>query len=177
MTNSLDHPGSSQLYESAAADRAPMFHFGILVVTSRPGSRSPRVGTQGPPAWSGGRILAVQAVVLGWRSPASPPWPALPLIYRHPRAGKFMATTVVTTRWDVPRAGGGVIVAGLGGRCHPALSAYNYRETVMVWFRSVCTATSGDLMGRGSAGTPDPCAGSGWRCTALWPFTRLVHAH
>ena len=100
------------------------------------------------------------------------------LIYRRRTTGPvFMATTVNDKVMYV------VLVAAIvAGLCATALGsgitgeAYNYRETVSVWFRSIWVLQPrGDLM----AAAPiyyQVHVLIGLALFCLWPFTRLVHA-
>jgi nitrate reductase gamma subunit len=75
-----------------------------------------------------------------------------------------------------------LVLAIVAGLCATALGsgvvgeAYNYRETVSVWFRSIwILQPRGDLM----AAAPlyfQVHVMIGLALFALWPFTRLVHA-
>ena len=170
---------SSQLYESRLLRIASqMFHFGILVVIV-----GHVVGLVIPASWTHAVGLSefgyhLQAVILGTIAGVTTLVGIALLIYRRRTRGPvFMATTVNDKIMYV------VLVAAIvAGLCITALGsgvvgeAYNYRESVSVWFRSIWVLQPrGDLM----AGAPisyQVHVAIGLALSALWPFTRLVHA-
>ncbi|GAB4588139.1 hypothetical protein Ntsu_59710 [Nocardia sp. IFM 10818] len=170
---------SSQLYESRLLRIAsPLFHFGILVVIF-----GHIIGLVIPESWTSALGLSehayhVQAVALGSIAGVSTLIGILLLIYRRRTTGPvFMATTtndkimyLVLVAALVAGVATTFIGAGVGGE------AYNYRETVSPWFRSIwILQPRGDLM----AAAPLPFhihVAIGLTLFAIWPFTRLVHA-
>ncbi len=170
---------SSQLYESRLLRFAsPMFHFGILVVIF-----GHFIGLVIPESWTHALGLTehayhLQAVILGTIAGLATLLGIGLLIYRRRTTGPvFMATTVNDKVMYV------VLVAAIvAGLCATALGsgitgeAYNYRETVSVWFRSIWVLQPrGDLM----AAAPiyyQVHVLIGLALFCLWPFTRLVHA-
>jgi len=170
---------SSQLYESRLLRIAsPMFHFGILVVII-----GHVVGLLIPESWTHAIGLSehayhLQAVVLGTIAGLATLIGIGLLIFRRRTTGPvFMATTVNDKMMYV------VLVAAIvAGLCATALGsgitgeAYNYRETISVWFRSIWVLQPrGDLM----AAAPiyyQVHVIIGLTLFCLWPFTRLVHA-
>jgi len=170
---------SSQLYESRLLRVAsPMFHFGILVVIV-----GHVIGLVIPQSWTDAAGLSheayhVQAVVLGSIAGITTLAGIALLIYRRRTRGPvFMATTVndkVMYAVLVAAIVAGLYATALGSGV--VGEAYNYRESVSVWFRSIWTLQPrGDLM----ADAPlyyQLHVALGLVLFALWPFTRLVHA-
>ena len=131
---------SSQLYESRLLRiGSPMFHFGILVVVF-----GHVIGLVIPQSWTHAMGLSehayhLQAVILGTLAGLSTLIGITLLIYRRRTTGPvFMATTANDKLMYV------VLVAAIvAGLCATALGsglvgeAYNYRETISVWFRSI----------------------------------------
>lgn len=170
---------SSQLYESRLLRiGSPMFHFGILVVIV-----GHVIGLVIPESWTRAVGLSehayhLQAVILGSIAGAATLIGIGLLIYRRRTRGPvFMATTANDKLMYV------VLVAAIvAGLCATALGsgvvgeAYDYRQSVSVWFRSIwILQPRGDLM----AGAPlyyQVHVMIGLTLFALWPFTRLVHA-
>jgi respiratory nitrate reductase gamma subunit len=170
---------SSQLYEARILRIAsPMFHFGILVVIVGhviglliPESFTDAVGLS-PEAYH------VQAVVLGSIAGVTTLVGVTLLIFRRRTTGPvFMATTVNDKAMYV------VLVAAIAAGLYATAlgsgvigEAYDYRESVSVWFRSIWVLQPrGDLM----AAAPlyyQAHALIGLTLFAIWPFTRLVHA-
>ncbi|AET19028.1 respiratory nitrate reductase subunit gamma [Mycobacterium tuberculosis] len=170
---------SSQLYESRLLRIAsPMFHFGILVVIVGHG-----IGLVIPQSWTQAAGLSegayhVQAVVLGSIAGITTLAGVTLLIYRRRTRGPvFMATTVNDKVMYLVLVA--AIVAGLGATALGSGvvgEAYNYRETVSVWFRSVWVLQPrGDLMAEAPLYYQIHVL-IGLALFALWPFTRLVHA-
>ena len=169
---------SSQLYESRLLRIAsPMFHFGILVVVA-----GHFIGLVIPESWTQAVGLSdhayhLQAVILGSIAGLATLLGIALLIYRRRTTGPvFLATTANDkTMYVVLLA---AIVAGL---CATALGsgvvgeAYNYRETVSVWFRSIWVLQPrGDLMAEAPMYYQVHVV-IGLLLFCLWPFTRLVH--
>lgn len=170
---------SSQLYESRLLRVAsPTFHFGILVVIA-----GHFIGLVIPESWTHAIGLSeqayhVQAVTLGSVAGLATLIGISLLIYRRRTTGPvFMATTrndklmyVVLVAAIVA----GLVATALGSGV--VGEAYNYRETVSVWFRSIFVLQPrGDLM----ADAPlyfQVHVLIGLALFCLWPFTRLVHA-
>ena len=170
---------SSQLYESRLLRIAsPMFHFGILVVVA-----GHVIGLVIPDSWTraigmSDHAYHVQAVTLGTIAGITTLAGISMLIYRRRTHGPvFMATTKNDKVMYVVLVA--AIVAGLYGTALGSGvfgEAYNYRETVSVWFRSIWV-----LQPRGDLMTEAPLYFQvhvliGLALFALWPFTRLVHA-
>ena len=170
---------SSQLYEARLLRVAsPMFHFGILVVVV-----GHVVGLLIPQSWTDAVGLShhayhVQAVVLGAIAGVTTLVGVTLLIYRRRTRGPvFMATTANDKVMYVVLVA--AIVAGLYATALGSGvvgEAYNYRESVSVWFRSIWVLRPrGDLM----ADAPlyyQLHVLTGLALFTLWPFTRLVHA-
>ena len=170
---------SSQLYESRLLRIAsPMFHFGILVVIF-----GHVIGLLIPESWTDSVGLSheayhLQAVVLGSVAGVTTLVGIGLLIYRRRTRGPvFIATTVNDKGMYVVLVA--AIVAGLYATALGSGvvgEAYNYRESVSVWFRSIWVLQPrGDLM----ADAPlyyQLHVIIGLTLFALWPFTRLVHA-
>ena len=170
---------SSQLYESQLLRiGSPMFHFGMLVVVF-----GHVIGLVIPQSWTDAVGLShhayhVQAVILGSIAGITMLAGISLLIYRRRTTGPvFMATTANDKLMYVV-----LVLAIVAGLCATALGsgvvgeAYNYRETVSVWFRSIwILQPRGDLM----AAAPmyfQVHVMIGLALFCLWPFTRLVHA-
>jgi nitrate reductase gamma subunit len=170
---------SSQLYESRLLRIAsPMFHFGILVVVA-----GHVIGLVIPQSWTDAIGLShhayhVQAVVLGSIAGVTTLAGISLLIYRRRTRGPvFMATTVNDKLIYLV-----LVLAIVAGLCATALGsgvvgeAYNYRETVSVWFRSIrVLQPRGDLMAEAPVYFQVHVI-MGLALFCLWPFTRLVHA-
>lgn len=170
---------SSQLYESRLLRiGSPMFHFGILVVIV-----GHVVGLLIPESWTAAVGLSehayhVQAVILGTIAGITTLAGATLLIYRRRTRGPvFMATTVNDKVMYVV-----LVLAIVAGLYATALGsgvfgeAYNYRESVSVWFRSIWVLQPrGDLMAEAPLYFQLHVL-IGLALFALWPFTRLVHA-
>jgi respiratory nitrate reductase gamma subunit len=170
---------SSQLYESRLLRIAsPMFHFGILVVVV-----GHVVGLLIPESWTDAARLShhayhVQAVALGSIAGISTLAGITLLIYRRRTRGPvFMATTVndkVMYLVLVAAIVAGLYATALGSGVFG--EAYNYRESVSVWFRSIwALQPRGDLMAKAPLYYQLHVI-IGLMLFALWPFTRLVHA-
>lgn len=170
---------SSQLYESRLLRIAsPMFHFGILVVIV-----GHVIGLVIPESWTHALGLSehayhLQAVILGTLAGLATLTGIGLLIYRRRTRGPvFMATTLNDKVMYV------VLVAAIvAGLCATALGsgivgdAYNYRETISVWFRSIWVLQPrGDLMAEAPLYYQVHVL-IGLLLFCLWPFTRLVHA-
>jgi respiratory nitrate reductase gamma subunit len=170
---------SSQLYESRLLRIAsPMFHFGILVVVA-----GHVIGLLIPESWTHALGLSehgyhVQAVALGSIAGITTLAGVSLLIYRRRTKGPvFLATTVNDKVMYLV-----LVLALVAGLCATALGsgvvgeAYNYRETVSVWFRSIwALQPRGDLMATAPAYFQVHVM-IGLTLFCLWPFTRLVHA-
>ena len=170
---------SSQLYEARILRIAsPMFHFGILVVVI-----GHVIGLVIPESWTDAVGLSheayhVQAVVLGSIAGVTTLAGITLLIYRRRTRGPvFMATTANDKLMYVVLAL--AIVAGLSATLLGSGvvgEAYNYRETVSVWFRSIwILQPRGDLMAEAPLYFQIHVM-IGLALFTLWPFTRLVHA-
>jgi nitrate reductase gamma subunit len=170
---------SSQLYESRLLRiGSPMFHFGILVVIF-----GHAIGLLIPESWTHALGLSehayhLQAVVLGTIAGMATLIGIGLLIFRRRTTGPvFMATTandklmyVVLVAAIVAGLAATALGSGLTGE------AYNYRETISVWFRSIWV-----LQPRGELMAAAPIYYQvhvliGLALFCLWPFTRLVHA-
>ena len=170
---------STQLYESRLLRiGSPMFHFGILVVII-----GHFIGLVIPASWTefiglSEHAYHLQAIILGSISGLATLIGITLLVYRRRTRGPvFLATTANDKLMYVVLVA--AIVAGLGATALGSGvvgEAYNYRETVSVWFRSIWVLQPrGDLM----AGAPayfQLHVMIGLALFALWPFTRLVHA-
>ena len=170
---------SSQLYESRLLRiGSPMFHFGILVVIVGhvmglliPESWTDAMGLSRPrlPRAGGGARIDRRDHHLGRHHAsdlsATDPGPV------------FMATTANDKVMYVV-----LVLAIVAGLYATALGsgvvgeAYNYRESVSVWFRSIWVLQPrGDLMAEAPLYYQLHVL-IGLALFALWPFTRLVHA-
>ena len=170
---------SSQLYESRLLRiGSPMFHFGILVVIF-----GHVIGLLIPESWTHAIGLSehayhVQAVILGTIAGITTLAGAALLIYRRRTRGPvFMATTVNDKIMYVV-----LVLAIVAGLYATALGsgvvgeAYNYRESVSVWFRSIWVLQPrGDLMAEAPLYYQLHVL-IALVLFALWPFSRLVHA-
>ena len=170
---------SSQLYESRLLRiGSPLFHFGILVVIV-----GHVIGLVIPEEWTHAVGLSehayhVQAVVLGSIAGLATLAGVAILIYRRRTKGPvFMATTANDKLMYlvlVLALVAGVTTTFLGSGVIG--EAYNYRQSVSVWFRSIfILQPTGEAM----AGAPFSYqlhAIVGLVLFAIWPFTRLVHA-
>jgi len=170
---------SSQLYESRLLRiGSPLFHFGILVVIV-----GHVIGLVIPEEWTHAVGLSehayhVQAVVLGSIAGLATLAGVAILIYRRRTKGPvFMATTANDKLMYlvlVLALVAGVTTTFLGSGVIG--EAYNYRQSVSVWFRSIfILQPNGEAM----AGAPFSYqlhAIVGLVLFAIWPFTRLVHA-
>ena len=131
---------SSQLYESRLLRiGSPMFHFGILVVIAGhfiglviPASLTSAIGLSE-------HAYHLQAVILGSIAGTATLAGIALLIYRRRTTGPvFLATTVNDKVMYVVLVL--AIVAGLGSTALGSGlvgEAYNYRESISVWFRSI----------------------------------------
>jgi len=170
---------SSQLYESRLLRvGSPLFHFGILVVVF-----GHVIGLVIPESWTTAMGLSeqayhVQAVLLGGIAGFATLAGVTILIYRRRTTGPvFMATTrndksMYAVLVAAIVAGLATTLAGSG----IAGEAYNYRETVSVWFRSLFVLQP-DV--EAMAATPlsfQVHTLTGLLLFAIWPFSRLVHA-
>jgi respiratory nitrate reductase gamma subunit len=170
---------SSQLYESRLLRIAsPLFHFGILVVVA-----GHIIGLVIPESWTDAVGLSheayhVQAVALGSIAGVMTLVGITLLIYRRRKHGPvFMATTrndKVMYAVLVAAIAAGLYATALGSGVFG--DAYNYRESVSLWFRSIWV-----LQPRGDLMATAPLYYQlhvliGLSLFALWPFTRLVHA-
>ena len=170
---------SSQLYESRLLRVAsPMFHFGILVVIV-----GHVIGLVIPESWTDAAGLShdayhIQAVILGSVAGVTTLAGIALLIFRRRTRGPvFLATTANDKVMYVVLVA--AIVAGLYATALGSGvfgDAYNYRESVSVWFRSIWV-----LQPRGELMADAPLYYQlhvliGLTLFALWPFTRLVHA-
>jgi len=169
---------SSQLYEARILRIAsPMFHFGILVVIV-----GHVIGLLIPESWTAAAGLSehayhVQAVVLGSIAGITTLVGVSLLIYRRRTTGPvFMATTrndkmmyVVLVAAIVAVLYATALGSGVFG------DAYNYRESVSVWFRSIwILQPRGDLMAEAPLYYQVHVL-IALTLFAIWPFTRLVH--
>jgi nitrate reductase gamma subunit len=170
---------SSQLYESRLLRIAsPMFHFGILVVVA-----GHVIGLVIPESWTRAMGMSehtyhVQAIALGTIAGVTTLAGAALLIYRRRTRGPvFMATTnndKVMYVVLVAAIAAGLYATALGSGVFG--EAYNYRESVSVWFRSIWVLQPrGDLMAEAPLYYQLHVI-IGLTLFALWPFTRLVHA-
>ncbi len=170
---------SSQLYEARLLRIAsPMFHFGILVVIV-----GHVIGLLIPESWTRAIGMSehtyhVQAIVLGAIAGITTLAGAALLIFRRRTTGPvFMATTVNDKVMYVVLVA--AIAAGLSATAWGSGvfgQAYNYRESVSVWFRSIWVLQPrGDLMAEAPLYYQLHVL-IGLALFALWPFTRLVHA-
>ncbi len=170
---------SSQLYESRLLRIAsPLFHFGILVVIF-----GHVIGLVIPESWTHALGLSehayhLQAVVLGTIAGLATLIGIGLLIFRRRTTGPvFMATTANDKAMYVFLVA--AIVAGLVATAMGSGlvgEAYNYRETISVWFRSIWVLQPrGDLMATAPVYYQVHVL-IGLALFCLWPFSRLVHA-
>ena len=170
---------SSQLYESRLLRiGSPLFHFGILVVIV-----GHVIGLVIPESLTSAFGLSesayhVQAVLLGTIAGIATLGGAVILVYRRRTKGPvFMATT-----WNDKLMYAVLICAIVAGLATTLVGsgvigdAYNYRDSVSIWFRSIFL-----LQPDGEAMAAAPLSYQvhaiiGMALFALWPFTRLVHA-
>jgi len=169
---------SSQLYESRLLRiGSPLFHFGILVVVV-----GHVIGLVIPESWTHAFGLSetayhVQAVLLGTIAGLCTLAGVIILVYRRRTKGPvFMATT-----WNDKLMYLVLILAILAGLTTTMIGsgvvgeAYNYRESVSVWFRSIfILQPDGEAMAEAPA-SYQLHAIIGMVLFAIWPFTRLVH--
>jgi respiratory nitrate reductase gamma subunit len=169
---------SSQLYESRLLRIAsPMFHFGILVVIA-----GHVIGLFIPESWTTAAGLSeqayhIQAVLLGFPAGVATLTGIVLLIYRRRSTGPvFMATTIndkVMYVFLVAAIAAGLTATTLGSGLFG--EAYNYRESVSIWFRSIWVfRPRGDLM-EAAPLYYQLHVGIALALFCLWPFTRLVH--
>jgi len=170
---------SSQLYESRLLRiGSPLFHFGILVVIV-----GHVIGLIIPEEWTHAIGLSehayhVQAVVLGSVAGLATLAGVSILIYRRRTKGPvFMATTandklmyLVLVLALIAGVATTFIGSGLIGE------AYNYRQSVSVWFRSIFILQPDGAAMAGAPFSYQLHAIVGLVLFAIWPFTRLVHA-
>jgi len=170
---------SSQLYESRLLRiGSPLFHFGILVVIV-----GHVIGLVIPESLTSAFGLSesayhVQAVLLGTIAGIATLGGVVILVYRRRTKGPvFMATT-----WNDKLMYAVLICAIVAGLATTLVGsgvigdAYNYRDSVSIWFRSIFL-----LQPDGEAMAAAPLSYQvhaiiGMALFALWPFTRLVHA-
>src|SRR5664280_519759 len=170
---------SSQLYESRLLRiGSPLFHFGILVVII-----GHVIGLLIPESWTSALGLSeqgyhLQAVALGSIAGIATLGGAAILVYRRRTKGPVF---IATTRNDKLMYAVLIlaIIAGLATTLIGSGAvgdAYNYRESVSVWFRSILILQpDGEAMAQAPA-SYQIHAVIGMALFALWPFTRLVHA-
>ncbi len=170
---------SSQLYESRLLRiGSPLFHFGILFVLV-----GHIVGLVIPESWTEAfgvseHLYHVNALVVGGIAGFCTLAGVLILVYRRRTTGPvFMATTKNDKAMYVALVAAIVLglLATLSGS-GVVNEAYNYRESVSVWFRSLFILQP----------NVDAMAAAPWEfhlhvlvamlLFAMWPFTRLVHA-
>lgn len=169
---------SSQLYESRLLRiGSPLFHFGMLVVII-----GHVIGLVIPESWMdlviSEHAYHLQAVILGGIAGIAALVGIALLIYRRRTRGPvFMATTVNDKIMYVV-----LVLAIVLGLYATALGsgvvgeAYNYRESVSVWFRSIWVLQPrGDLMAEAPLYYQLHVL-IALVLFALWPFSRLVHA-
>jgi respiratory nitrate reductase gamma subunit len=170
---------SSELHESRLLRiGSPLFHFGLLVVIV-----GHVIGLIVPKSWTDAVGLSqeayhVQALLLGGIAGFCTLAGVGILVYRRRTTGPvFMATTANDKLMYVV-----LVLAIVAGLCATALGsgvvgeAYNYRETVSVWFRSIwILQPRGDLMAQAPMYFQVHVM-IGLALFCLWPFTRLVHA-
>jgi len=169
---------SSQLYESRLLRiGSPLFHFGILVVVV-----GHVIGLVIPESWTHALGLSetayhVQAVLLGTIAGLCTLAGVIILVYRRRTKGPvFMATT-----WNDKLMYLVLILAILAGLTTTMIGsgvvgeAYNYRESVSVWFRSIFILQPDGAAMAGAPVSYQLHAIIGMVLFAIWPFTRLVH--
>ncbi len=170
---------SSQLYESRLLRiGSPLFHFGILFVLF-----GHIIGLLIPESWTqtvgmSEHLYHLNAIVVGGIAGVCTLVGIVILIYRRRTTGPvFMATTKNDKGMYVALVAAIVLgmIATLSGSGVVG-TAYNYRETVSVWFRSIFI-----LQPDVDAMAQAPFAFHihvlvAMLLFAMWPFTRLVHA-
>ncbi len=169
---------SSQLYESRLLRiGSPLFHFGLLVVIV-----GHVIGLLIPKSWTDAAGLSqegyhLQALLLGTIAGISTLVGIGILIYRRRTTGPvFMATTKNDKLMYVVLVA--AIVAGLATTLLGASGGdeHNYRLTVSPWFRSLFVLQP-DIEAMSRAGIAFHLHTLiGMALSAVWPFTRLVHA-
>lgn len=170
---------SSQLYESRLLRIAsPVFHFGILAVLA-----GHLFGLVIPKAWTDAvgmsqELYHLNALIVGGIAGICTLGGVALLIYRRRTTGPvFMATTKNDKTMYVVLVA--AIVVGLWTTLSGAFGgadAFNYRESVSPWFRSLFIFQP-DIAAMAKA----PLSFHlhtliGMALFVLWPFTRLVHA-
>jgi nitrate reductase gamma subunit len=170
---------SSQLYESRLLSiGSPLFHFGILFVLVGhvvglviPESLTEKLGVSE-------HLYHVNALVVGGIAGFCTLVGVLILVYRRRTTGPvFMATTKNDKGMYVALVA--AIVLGLTATLYGSGvvgDAYNYRETVSIWFRSLFILQP-DVHAMAEAPWPFHLhVLVAMLLFAAWPFTRLVHA-
>jgi nitrate reductase gamma subunit len=171
---------SSQLYESRLLRiGSPLFHFGLVFVIV-----GLFVGLVIPESWTEAvgiseGLYHVNALIVGGLAGACTLIGVAILIYRQRRTGPvFMATTVNDKMMYVVLVA--AIVLGLWTTLHSVgasdAEAYNYRESVAPWFRSlfILEPDIGHMAAAPFSFKIHTLVGM--LLFAIWPFTRLVHA-
>lgn len=170
---------STQLYESRLLRiGSPLFHFGILFVVI-----GHVVGLVIPEHWTEAvgvteELYHLNAIVVGGLAGVCTLVGAVLLIYRRRTTGPvFMATTANDKAMYVALVA--AILLGLGATASGSGvvgEAYNYRESVSVWFRSLWVLQP-DVSAMAEAPWPFHVhVLVALLLFAAWPFTRLVHA-
>lgn len=170
---------SSQLYESRLLRiGSPLFHFGILFVLV-----GHIVGLVIPESWTEAVGVSegfyhANALLIGGIAGFCTLVGVLILVYRRRTTGPvFMATTKNDKAMYVALVG--AIVLGLAATLSGSGvvgEAYNYRESVSVWFRSLFILQP-DVHAMAEAPWPFHLhVLVAMLLFASWPFTRLVHA-
>ncbi len=170
---------STQLYESRLLRiGSPLFHFGILFVVI-----GHVVGLVIPEHWTEAvgvteELYHLNAIVVGGLAGVCTLVGAALLIYRRRTTGPvFMATTANDKAMYVALVA--AILLGLGATASGSGvvgEAYNYRESVSVWFRSLWVLQP-DVGAMAEAPWPFHVhVLVALLLFAAWPFTRLVHA-
>jgi nitrate reductase gamma subunit len=167
---------SSQLYEDRLLRLgSPMFHFGLLGVIG-----GHFVGLIIPSSWTDAAGVSeheyhVAAISLGSLAGLATLVGLAILVYRRRTVGPVFSAT---TRMDKAMYAvlGLVIVLGMANTVIAnALSDYDYREGVSVWYRGVFTFhPDAGLMADAPFGF-QVHALAAMALFAMWPFTRLVH--
>lgn len=166
---------SSQIYESRLLRLgSPLFHFGILGVLG-----GHVVGLMIPESWTdtvgiSERAYHMVAITMGLLAGVAVVAGAAILLYRRFTVAEVRrATTRNDTLMYVLLVG--ALLTGMLNTTTNVFAAYNYRETVSPWFRSLFTLHPAPQLMTDTPWTFQVHALIVLALLGFWPYTRLVH--
>jgi nitrate reductase gamma subunit len=166
---------SSQIYESRLLRMgSPLFHFGLLGVFG-----GHVVGLLIPEPWTSAVgisewVYHLMAVTMGSLSGSAVVVGLATLLYRRITV---VAVRTATTRTDTLMylLLVGALVTGMLNTVTNVFAAYNYRDTVSPWFRSLLSLHPAPELMANTPWTFQAHAVIVLALLAVWPYTRLVH--